>query len=699
MAGIDLNAVEEDGGAAVAPPPHGHRQPPPYSTSSVCMELWHACAGPLISLPRKGSVVVYLPQGHLEQVVGACGVGAADSGLARRDVPPHIFCRVVDVKLHAEASTDEVYAELSLVPEDEKFEEQLRQGKVEEEGDSEEVCGKTRSSVATHMFCKTLTASDTSTHGGFSVPRRAAEDCFPPLDYKQQRPSQELVAKDLHGTEWRFRHIYRGNDGELRLGIRRAGGQLKYSTPNSVLLGQSLSLGNFSAVLSAVSSRRMFQICYNPRESASDFVIPFWKFSKSLNNSLSVGMKFKIRFEREDAAERRFTGIITGISDMDPVRWPGSKWKCFHVRWDGNIEIHQQNRVSPWEIEPYSSVSGSNCLSSPGSKRTKASLTSVNPDFPVPYETGCPDFGESARFHKVLQGQEVLGFRPPYGCIDAPSHQYSKVRCIPDASYSMLAAAGSNVGVSRGKSDISCGCIDFPESMRFHKVLQGQEIFPFKSQCMGSQGAAPANGNAGSRWPQFCGYSSLVQQQSTPSMQVSSPSSVFMFQHATSQLPCNQSLRGANDVDTVEDANHGSAFESLEVSSGRWSFRHHHTDNDLGEVHSSQCLGMHGKLATNHAPMLVSKTVLAEGQDSSFHSGSSCRLFGFPLIGTNQEKDGLCGTPSPRQSLADANVESSPPSVSQMSTKERESNCTKMGTLYDVYTTPLCRSPCFFSLL
>ena len=109
-------------------------------------------------------------------------------------------------------------------------------------------------STTPHMFCKTLTASDTSTHGGFSVPRRAAEDCFPPLvflvhifpqhlvqlqhnfyeteslvqsstcqyfvfevnrlflqDYTQQRPSQELVAKDLHGLEWRFRHIYRGN--------------------------------------------------------------------------------------------------------------------------------------------------------------------------------------------------------------------------------------------------------------------------------------------------------------------------------------------------------------------------------------------------------------------------------------------------------------------------------------------------------
>jgi auxin response factor len=41
----------------------------------------------------------------------------------------------------------------------------------------------TPAKLASHMFCKTLTASDTSTHGGFSVPRRAAEDCFPPLVY------------------------------------------------------------------------------------------------------------------------------------------------------------------------------------------------------------------------------------------------------------------------------------------------------------------------------------------------------------------------------------------------------------------------------------------------------------------------------------------------------------------------------------
>ncbi|MQM03428.1 hypothetical protein Taro_036214, partial [Colocasia esculenta] len=31
-------------------------------------ELWHACAGPLVSLPDVGTRVVYFPQGHSEQV-------------------------------------------------------------------------------------------------------------------------------------------------------------------------------------------------------------------------------------------------------------------------------------------------------------------------------------------------------------------------------------------------------------------------------------------------------------------------------------------------------------------------------------------------------------------------------------------------------------------------------------------------------
>ncbi|KAL9262762.1 Auxin response factor 3-like protein, partial [Drosera capensis] len=168
----------------------------------VCMELWHACGGSAMSLPRKGSVVVYLPQGHLEHFPEGV-IEGVDCGMFSS---PHVFCRVLDVKLHAEAATDEVYAQVSLVSETQNIVERLKENE-----DEAEECGEDKGrSTTPHMFCKTLTVSDTSTHGGFSVPRRAAEDCFPPLDYKQLRPSQELVAKDLHGSEWRFRHIYRG---------------------------------------------------------------------------------------------------------------------------------------------------------------------------------------------------------------------------------------------------------------------------------------------------------------------------------------------------------------------------------------------------------------------------------------------------------------------------------------------------------
>lgn len=86
MAGIDLNTVEEEDEAEAEAPPGG----------AVCLELWHACAGPVAPLPRKGSAVVYLPQGHLEHIGG----DAAGAAAAAAAVPPHVLCRVVDVTLH-----------------------------------------------------------------------------------------------------------------------------------------------------------------------------------------------------------------------------------------------------------------------------------------------------------------------------------------------------------------------------------------------------------------------------------------------------------------------------------------------------------------------------------------------------------------------------------------------------------------------
>lgn len=61
--------------------------------SPTYKELWHACAGPLITLPKKGNVVVYFPQGHLETSP------FPHTQMSNFDLRPQIFCRVMDVQL------------------------------------------------------------------------------------------------------------------------------------------------------------------------------------------------------------------------------------------------------------------------------------------------------------------------------------------------------------------------------------------------------------------------------------------------------------------------------------------------------------------------------------------------------------------------------------------------------------------------
>ncbi|KAL5983158.1 Arf8p [Asimina triloba] len=327
----------------------------PQEEEKRCLnsELWHACAGPLVSLPSVGSRVVYFPQGHSEQ---------------------------------QEQKDSHLPAELGIP-----------------------------SKQPTNYFCKTLTASDTSTHGGFSVPRRAAEKVFPPLDFSLQPPAQELIARDLHDVEWKFRHIFRGQPkrhllttgwsvfvsakrlvagdsvlfiwnekNQLLLGIRRAN-RPQTVMPSSVLSSDSMHIGLLAAAAHAAATNSRFTVFYNPRASPSEFVIPLSKYVKAVfHTRVSVGMRFRMLFETEESSVRRYMGTITGISDLDPVRWPNSHWRSvkvqfgcipktletpkhppgagqdlqmlFHstvsVGWDESTAGERQPRASLWEIEP-----------------------------------------------------------------------------------------------------------------------------------------------------------------------------------------------------------------------------------------------------------------------------------------------------------------------------------------------------------
>lgn len=362
-------------------------------------ELWYACAGPLVNVPREGERVYYFPQGHMEQLEASMHQGL-EQQMPSFNLPSKILCKVVNVELQAERETDEVYAQITLVPERDQSEVTKPDPPVPE---------PPRCNI--HSFCKTLTASDTSTHGGFSVLRRHADDCLPPLDMSQQPPWQELVATDLHGNEWHFRHIFRGQprrhllttgwsvfvsskklvagdafiflrgeNGELRVGVRRLMRQLN-NMPSSVISSHSMHLGVLATAAHAIQTGTLFSVFYKPRTSRSEFLVSVNKYIEAKSHKLSVGMRFKMRFEGDEAPERRFSGTIVGVDDTSSSSWANSEWRSLKVQWDEPSSIVRPERVSPWELEPLVATNSGNPQPLQRNKRPRpAMIPSPAPD-------------------------------------------------------------------------------------------------------------------------------------------------------------------------------------------------------------------------------------------------------------------------------------------------------------------------------
>ncbi|XP_039115160.1 auxin response factor 4-like isoform X1 [Dioscorea cayenensis subsp. rotundata] len=397
--------------------------------NDIHTENWRLCAGPNVSIPSAGDRVFYFPQGHIEQVEAYANQDS-NRPMPSHGLPSKILCRVVNVQLKAERDTDEVFAQVSLVPEHEQQENTAVFATQEPTGLNPRV----------YSFCKILTASDTSTHGGFSILKRHAEKCLPPLDMSQQPPVQTLVAKDLHDVEWTFRHIYRGQpkrhllttgwstfvcakklvagdafiflrdeNGELRVGVRRAMKKPGNSSA-SVISGQSMRLGVLASASHAITSGAMFTLYYWPRRSP-EFLIPYDRYMESVKIEYPIGMRFQMKFEGDEGQEERLTGTIVGKEDSEPMSWLDSQWRCLKIQWDGTLTAMHPERISPWQIIPFTSADVHPLVNS-RSKRVRNAYYRTPPQGPL----NAPVY-PIPRYSGVLQGQENMAQGQRSGCV------------------------------------------------------------------------------------------------------------------------------------------------------------------------------------------------------------------------------------------------------------------------------------------
>ncbi|PON76792.1 Auxin response factor [Parasponia andersonii] len=377
---------------------------------SLDPQLWQACAGGMVNIPPVNSRVFYFPQGHAEHAQAH-----VDFAQASLRVPAFVLCRVSAVKFMADPDTDEVFANIRLVP--------LGNNELDFEDDGVVGIDGSENPEKPTSFAKTLTQSDANNGGGFSVPRYCAETIFPSLDYSADPPVQTVIAKDVHGEIWKFRHIFRGTPrrhllttgwsnfvnqkklvagdsivflrtktGDICVGIRRAKrGNCGPETPSGWNNGSSY--GGFSvfmredenkmarngcgssspgsnmrgtrkvrpeAVVEAAAraaNGQPFEVIYYPRLSTPEFCVRASAVKAAMRIQWCSGMRFKMAFETEDSSRISwFMGTIASAQVADPIRWPHSPWRLLQVTWDEPDLLQNVKRVSPWLIESISNM-------------------------------------------------------------------------------------------------------------------------------------------------------------------------------------------------------------------------------------------------------------------------------------------------------------------------------------------------------
>ncbi|AES96022.1 auxin response factor [Medicago truncatula] len=121
----------------------------------------------------------------------------------------------------------------------------------------------------------------------------------------------------------------------------------RISLPSSVLSANNMPID----ALVVAANRTLLPVVYYPGACVSEFVVPLSKYNNALFVSqLSIGLRFDMMFETKAFDTCCNMGTIVGISDLDPLMWPDSRWKNIEVKWDKPDCGGKPNRVCSWDI-------------------------------------------------------------------------------------------------------------------------------------------------------------------------------------------------------------------------------------------------------------------------------------------------------------------------------------------------------------
>ncbi|CAO2813785.1 unnamed protein product [Amaranthus hypochondriacus] len=288
---------------------------PSNNEQQVIPESWQACAGSLVDIPKKDSLVYYFPQGHMEHVQEVLLHYPVRYGCC--------LCRVIDVSFLAHPETDQVLTEqdvskkfievlnplreyiFSLIPE--TLSHGILLSFIDIHGKIWEIMFKSRNSF--HVLTD-----------GWNDFVRA----------KNLTPGDSIV------------FMLKKSTLQYYIGIRRA------------VVNTGTGPKDVEDAIQKARDMKRFEVVYYPNLGLPEFVVPKEKVDAALNVPWRREMPVRIAYDTEIARPRKRWHSGRLLNDIDRnnnmINSPDYWWQVLQVQWDVS-RAYLKKKLSPWEVE------------------------------------------------------------------------------------------------------------------------------------------------------------------------------------------------------------------------------------------------------------------------------------------------------------------------------------------------------------
>ncbi|CAO2813784.1 unnamed protein product [Amaranthus hypochondriacus] len=346
---------------------------PSNNEQQVIPESWQACAGSLVDIPKKDSLVYYFPQGHMEHVQEVLLHYPVRYGCC--------LCRVIDVSFLAHPETDQVFVKFLLhpisipnpisFPNDPNPISIPNTNRLENSNPNRILINPfTIPNDDFVSFIKVLTEQDVS--------KKFIEVLNPLREYIfsliPETLSHGILLSfiDIHGKIWEimfksrnsFHVLTDGWNDFVRAKNLTPGDSIVFMLKKSTLqyyIGIRRAVVNTGTgpkdVEDAIQKARdmkRFEVVYYPNLGLPEFVVPKEKVDAALNVPWRREMPVRIAYDTEIARPRKRWHSGRLLNDIDRnnnmINSPDYWWQVLQVQWDVS-RAYLKKKLSPWEVE------------------------------------------------------------------------------------------------------------------------------------------------------------------------------------------------------------------------------------------------------------------------------------------------------------------------------------------------------------